>query len=130
MSATAPLWADVFEVEVDPGHVAAFSRALGGQDDTIPPTYPMAWLGQPAIKAALAGAVVQRAGPQSALVHLTQRIEQARPLALGATYSLTVRLDAGAAPRSLLLEANYVDATGQVGRLVAEFLVLVPESPP
>ena len=130
MTSKAPLWTSSFAVTVEAAHVALFSRALGGQAGAIPATYPIAWLGQPVIKAALASSVMQIAGPKGGLIHLAQRFEHIRPLALGASYEMTVRLEAGKAPRSLLIEAHYADASGPVGALVAEFLVLVPGAEP
>ena len=73
------------DVVADPETIARFRSALGAAAADIPATFPVVWLGRPAVREALRPVL----GPGLLLIHESQSFDYERPLKSGARYVLT-----------------------------------------
>ena len=95
----------------------------------VPMTFPLRWLSDPAIRAALvAASLSDSAGTQMLPVHVEQRIALSEPLRIGATYRLALSVEGPDARQILRVTANLSDAQGaEVGSLASRFLLVSTE---
>jgi hypothetical protein len=111
-----------FEVAAGAADIAAFAAAVGGPATEPPPTFPVAWLSSPEMKAALRAAV----GPDHLPVHESQSFDYARPLRVGAAYRLTAVARREGAPERLTVDVDVVETTGAPVVTMRAVLRLVP----
>jgi len=100
----------VFAVSVDAGRMRDFAAAVGANaDGSVPFAFPVSWLSNPEIRAALVAAVQGDAGSSGGVlpVHLEQSIALSEPLRLGEDYLLSLAIE-GPDPRRI------VQITGQI----------------
>ena len=88
-----------FAVSVSKDEAERFAAALALHDGAgppkgIPPSYPIAWLGRPDVRAALKADLDALVGkPDHLPVHVSQTLTYHRPLAADTSYWLDVSLD-------------------------------------
>lgn len=121
----------VFPVAVDAAAVAGLAAALGrgaasGPGRAVPMTFPLRWLSDPAIRAALWAAVLPGTADAKALpVHIEQRIALSEPLRIGAAYHLALWVQPPDARRIARVRATLRDARGRdVGSMETGFLLV------
>lgn len=113
-----------FEVATGPAEISAFAVAIGAPATDIPPTFPVAWLSSPGLKAALREAV----GPDFLPVHESQSFDYSRPLGVGVACRLTAVARRESAPERLVVEASVVETAGAPILTMRAVLRLVPLS--
>lgn len=122
-----------FPVSATRPQIAAFRKALGVAesvtDPEVPLTYPVRWLAQPEVRAAILQTLGEKAGMPFAwvLVHLEQKFAFLAPLRADAAYLMDLYLDPAVPPETFALHAEISDAQeGCCCRLQGRFAVVVP----
>ena len=110
-----------FEVVADPARIAAFAAATGAAGNDAPAAFPIVWLSEPALQAALRAAV----GPEAVPLHESQSIELAAPIAPGATYRLSGVARRLAAPDRLEVLTRAETADGATAVAMRSLLRIV-----
>jgi len=126
----------IFAVTVAPEAAHSFDAAIswgmpgpGGQD-RVPFTFPLRWLAQPEIRAAIAGVIGTQSGaaqraPDTVPVHVEQHIEYDRALRVGESYQLAVGVDGPDAQNLVCVTGVITDAGGApVARLTTTLLLV------
>lgn len=113
-----------FAVSADEAERAAFCAATGvaPHADRLPLTFPMRWLGSPAVRAAILAALPDRAVVP---VHEAQNFEYSGPLRVCERYALTVRAGLEATPNRLVVEAALATAGGEARASLTTVLRLI-----
>jgi hypothetical protein len=109
-----------FSVRAERTKIEAYRSATrtGGQD--VPPAFPICWLGEPEIRAA-----VEKACGTRLPLHEGQTFEYERPLEMGAEYRLLLSLREEADPPRLALKGECRTPTGELCLRIETLLRLV-----
>jgi hypothetical protein len=107
----APRPLGVFAVTASRADVEAFRTATGSRigGDALPLTFPMRWLVNPDIRAAMATLVPEA---DLVLVHESQSFDYAVPLRIGAAYALTLQGRRKSDPDQLIVDGTIASRDG------------------
>lgn len=124
-----------FEVVAAPGHVGGLREAVAlpleaGETPPVPqvpPTYPVIWLGNPEVRAAVRSvAGMERGLP----LHFSQSVTYLAPIAVGESYALDLRWrplpHRDPTRPKLEFVATVTDAAGQAIARMSSVLLVVP----
>ncbi|MEA2841059.1 MAG: hypothetical protein QOF41_2389 [Methylobacteriaceae bacterium] len=109
-----------FFVRTERAKVEAYKRAIGAAGQEVPAAFPICWLGQPEIRAAIEGGCGDRLP-----LHEGQTFDYVRRLEVGAEYRLSLLLCEEADPPRLRLQGEVTTATGEACLRIETLLRLV-----
>jgi hypothetical protein len=109
-----------FFVRTERAKVEAYRRATRTVGQEVPAAFPICWLGEPEIRAA-----VEKACGDRLPLHEGQTFDYARPLEIGAEYHLSLSLSEEADPPRLALKGECRTAAGELCLRVETLLRLV-----
>lgn len=125
----------LYDRVADPEHIAAFRQALAvpleGRDpvveDAVPVTYPISWLGQPDIRAAIKAVIgADETAPDPVMaVHVAQSLDYRTAIAPGATYTLDVGWRPAPGTDRVEVGVDVTDAAGEPVLWMSSILFLV-----
>ena len=107
-----------FRVRAEKAEIAAFARALSvncgdaERSGGVPFTFPIRWLGSPAVREAIVRSVGE---PDGLLVHESQSFDYARPVEADRDYVLVIEVRRDPAlPHRIVIHAAVHDLAGDV----------------
>lgn len=109
-----------FRVRAERRHIAAYRSAVSASGDDIPAAFPICWLAEPDIRAA-----IEKACRRSVPLHEGQTFDYLQPLDLEAEYRLLITLEEHADPPRLSVKGEVVTMAGQTCLRMETLLRLV-----
>jgi hypothetical protein len=97
-----------FRVRTERMRIEAYKQSIGASGEDVPAAFPIAWLAQPEIRAA----IEQGCGSRLPL-HEGQSFEYTRALEVDCEYRLTLTLNEEANPARLVLKCEVASPTGE-----------------
>jgi hypothetical protein len=98
-----------FRVRAEPTQIAAYKSAISARSDDIPAAFPIRWLAEPEIRAA-----IEKGCGQFVPLHEAQSFDYLQPLAMAAEYRLSITLAEHSDPPRLSVKGEVATMAGQI----------------